>query len=70
MFRGRPRQYHISPQFPGPGWGLEYIDPPRVLNKLVHKHQINFQNLPDTIPEVKDYRGWTHMRCDLGAGLK
>ncbi|WP_226569647.1 T6SS immunity protein Tli3 family protein [Mangrovibacter yixingensis] len=70
MFRGKPRQYHISPRSPGRGWGLEYIDPPRVLNQLVYKHYTNFQNLPEAIPEVKDYRGWTHMRCDLGAGLE
>ncbi len=70
MFRGQPRQRHTSPQFPGPGWGLEYIDPPRVLHKLVIQYKTNFQNLPEAIPEVKDYRGWTHMRCDLGAGLK
>ncbi|EPP1031960.1 T6SS immunity protein Tli3 family protein, partial [Cronobacter turicensis] len=24
--------------------------------------------LPDNVPEVKNYTGWDHMRCDMDAG--
>ncbi len=28
----------------------------------------NWQDLPDKVPEVKDYAGWDRMRCDMDAG--
>jgi hypothetical protein len=30
--------------------------------------ETNYQNLPDKVPEVKDYTGWDHMQCDMDAG--
>ncbi|WP_456297745.1 T6SS immunity protein Tli3 family protein [Erwinia typographi] len=73
VFRGKIKKYHIDAVRPGVGedystWGLEYIDP-RILEKRWAKHLANFQNLPDKVPEVKNYRGWTHMQCDVNAGL-
>jgi hypothetical protein len=72
-FRGRKIPHHINAIQPAEGldtslWGREYIDP-RILHRLTNQYYTNFQNLPDRIPEVKNYQGWTHMRCDLNAGL-
>jgi len=49
-------------------WGLFYVDP-RILPNLVYQYYANFQNLPTSVPEVKGYPGWTHMQCDMKAGL-
>lgn len=59
--------YYITPQFPGPAWGLDYITK-RGLEHDIQKYHINYQNLPDQVPEVKNYQGWDHMRCDMDAG--
>ncbi len=72
-FRGRKIAHHINAGDPGIGgnsstWGLNYVDP-RILHKLTWQYYTNFQNLPDKVPEVKNYRGWTKMQCDLSAGL-
>jgi hypothetical protein len=32
------------------------------------QYRAEWQNLPDKVPEVKDYKGWDHMRCDMDAG--
>ncbi|PKH23683.1 hypothetical protein CIG19_09655 [Enterobacterales bacterium CwR94] len=72
-FKGR--LYHDRQEAIRPGkgenvsrWGLFYVDP-RILHRLVIKHYANFQNLPTRVPEVKGYTGWTHMQCDMKAGL-
>ncbi|MFT4269989.1 MAG: hypothetical protein QM578_03195 [Pantoea sp.] len=72
-FRGRKIAHHIDAIRPAEGldtslWGRDYIDP-RILHRSVKQYYTNFQNLPDRIPEVKNYQGWTHMKCDLNAGL-
>ena len=59
----------ITPQFPGWAWGMVYFNP-KTLITSVEKHKINWQNLPEKIPEVKNYTGWDHMRCDMDAGRK
>ncbi|MDO6406856.1 hypothetical protein Q3404_09720 [Pantoea phytobeneficialis] len=72
-FRGRKIAHHIDAIRPAEGldtslWGRDYIDP-RILHRSVKQYYTNFQNLPDRVPEVKNYQGWTHMKCDLNAGL-
>ena len=59
--------YHITPQFPGPKWGLDYLTK-RGLKHDTAKYHTNYQDLPDKVPEVKNYTGWDHMRCDMDAG--
>ncbi|MER0126981.1 T6SS immunity protein Tli3 family protein [Franconibacter daqui] len=59
----------ITPQFPGLAWGLDYFNPQTLIH-LVDRHKANYQNLPEKIPEVKNYTGWDHMRCDMDAGRK
>ena len=48
----------------GDGWGMNVIDPVNHLPTTVYKRLPEFQNLPTTVPEVKDYKGWSQMRCD------
>lgn len=48
----------------GDHWGMRVIDVQNHLPTTKYKHLPEFQNLPAKIPEVKDYTGWTQMRCD------
>jgi len=57
----------ITPEFPGWAWGLVYFTKEGLEGKVV-RHEANYQNLPDKIPEIKNYKGWDHMRCDMGMG--
>ncbi|EMA4137356.1 hypothetical protein U3A98_001011 [Cronobacter turicensis] len=57
----------IDPQFPGWAWGMVYFTSQGLEGKVM-KHEANYQGLPDNIPEVKNYTGWDHMRCDMDAG--
>ena len=57
----------ITPQFPGWAWGLVYFTKEGLEGKVV-RNEANYQNLPDKVPEVKSYKGWDHMRCDMDAG--
>ncbi|EPP1034715.1 T6SS immunity protein Tli3 family protein [Cronobacter turicensis] len=57
----------IDPQFPGWAWGMVYFTSQGLEGKVM-KHEANYQGLPDNVPEVKNYTGWDHMRCDMDAG--
>ena len=57
----------ITPEFPGWPWGLIYFTKEGLEGKVI-RHESNYQNLPDKVPEVKGYTGWDHMRCDMDAG--
>ena len=57
----------ITPQSPGPSWGMDYITK-QGLESDTAKFHTNYQGLPDRVPEVKGYTGWDHMRCDMDAG--
>jgi hypothetical protein len=72
-FRGKIRHYRLEPRKEWSGvdisdWGLLYIDP-RILPVRMEQYYANFQNLPTRVPEVTGYTGWTHMQCDMKAGL-
>lgn len=58
-----------EPRFPGWAWGMVYFNP-KTLITSVEKHKTNWQDLPQSVPEVKHYTGWDHMRCDMDAGRK
>ncbi|EUM32426.1 hypothetical protein L435_06218, partial [Enterobacter hormaechei] len=38
------------------------------LKHSTQQFKANWQDLPDSVPEVKGYTGWDHMRCDMDAG--
>lgn len=48
----------------GKGWGMMVIDPVNHLPTTVFSERPEFQDLPTKIPEVKDYKGWSEMRCN------
>ncbi|PNK69720.1 hypothetical protein A6J69_001295 [Hafnia paralvei] len=54
---------HISPQSPGPKWGLDYVERSSI-GQLTSQYHTNYQGLPIKVPEVKNYTGWDHMQCD------
>lgn len=57
----------IDPDSSGNRWGLEYTSFKKLKHDINH-YKINFQNIPDKVPEVKNYTGWDHMVCDWNAG--
>jgi hypothetical protein len=52
---------------PGLAWGKSYMTK-RGLEHDTAQYRAEWQNLPDKVPEVKDYKGWDHMRCNMDAG--
>ncbi|TVT44433.1 MAG: hypothetical protein FHP94_20430 [Denitromonas halophila] len=48
----------------GEGWGMNVVDAINVLPETTLSDRPEFQNLPTTVPEVKNYPGWSQMRCD------
>jgi hypothetical protein len=59
----------ITPQFPGRSWGMEFIKQKDIPN-LTIKYYSNWQDFPQKVPEVKNYQGWDHMKCNPGLGLE
>ncbi|CAH3622968.1 hypothetical protein AI2619V1_2476, partial [Enterobacter cloacae] len=57
----------LEPGSSGPAWGLDYITK-EGLHEDIAQFKTNYQDLPDSVPEVKGYTGWDHMRCDMDAG--
>ncbi len=61
--------HSITPQFPGRSWGMEFIKQKDIPN-LTIKYYSNWQDFPQKVPEVKNYQGWDHMKCNPGLGLE
>ena len=59
-------QGDIKPGTGGWSWGMVYMTK-QGLKDTVQTLQTNWQGQPDKVPEVKDYTGWDHMRCDMDA---
>ena len=59
----------VEPRSPGWPWGMVYMTK-QGLEGSTEQLKTNWQNQPDKVPEVKDYTGWDHMRCDMDAGRK
>ena len=57
----------LEPRFPGWAWGMIYMTK-QGLEGSSQQLKRNWQDLPDKVPEVKDYAGWDRMRCDMDAG--
>ncbi|EKM0668809.1 hypothetical protein RBA25_001504 [Cronobacter turicensis] len=57
----------IEPHSPGWPWGMVYMTP-QALKHSIEQYKTNWQDQLDTVPEVKGYTGWDHMRCDMDAG--
>jgi len=59
--------HKVTPSAPGWDWGNVYMTK-RGLKENVMQYRAEWQDLPDQVPEVKNYKGWDHMRCDMDAG--
>ena len=60
---------NIAPGSAGPGWGLEYIAT-KAIGGLTAELLTNWQDMPTSVPEVKNYKGWSRMQCDPRKGLR
>ncbi|PKE30363.1 hypothetical protein CWS43_12110 [Rahnella sp. AA] len=50
------------------GWGLQFIQNTD-LDHLTYGLLSNWQPVPKKVPEVKNYQGWDHMKCNPDLGL-
>ncbi|MET5124934.1 T6SS immunity protein Tli3 family protein [Enterobacter hormaechei] len=57
----------LEPRSPGWAWGMVYMTK-QGLKHSTQQFKANWQDLPDSVPDVKGYTGWDHMRCDMDAG--
>jgi len=57
----------LEPRSPGWAWGMVYMTK-QALGNSTQQFKTNWQDLPDKVPEVKDYTGWDRMRCDMDVG--
>ncbi|WP_157651565.1 hypothetical protein [Burkholderia ubonensis] len=54
----------------GEYWGLTYIDDPKPGDVLPNDSETRpFRDLRSSVPEIKNYEGWTHMKCDPNVGV-
>jgi len=61
--------HHLKYGSAGPAWGLSYLAP-KAIDHLIDQYLANWQDLPTSVPEVKNYKGWSRMQCDPSKGLK
>ncbi|EAM3331397.1 hypothetical protein WEV50_004269 [Salmonella enterica] len=71
-FDGVVQRDRLMPGTSGQKWGEEYTSWNSVASSehwITYAHKPNWQNIPNKVPEVKNYTGWDHMRCDPDLGL-
>ena len=61
--------HHLKYGSAGPAWGLSYLAP-KAIDHLIDQYLSNWQDLPTSVPEVKNYKGWSRMQCDPSKGLR
>jgi len=59
----------LLPGSSGPDWGLMFIKNADI-KRYIYKYLSNWQDFPQKVPEVKNYQGWDHMKCNPGLGLE
>ncbi|HCA7668572.1 TPA: hypothetical protein MX419_000575 [Enterobacter hormaechei] len=57
----------LDPRSPGWAWGMVYMTK-QGLKHSTQQLKANWQDLPDSVPDVKGYTGWEHMQCNMDAG--
>ncbi|WP_368762893.1 T6SS immunity protein Tli3 family protein [Klebsiella michiganensis] len=70
--RGELEHDRLMPGSSGMDWGWEYTSWNAVAGPdhwSIFAHKPNWQGIPNKVPEVKNYTGWDHMRCDPDLGL-
>ena len=66
-YDGIPQHDRLMPGTSGLNWGEEYTSWNSVDGSehwSTDAHKPNWQGIPNKVPEVKNYTGWDHMRCD------
>ncbi|MBB1199423.1 hypothetical protein EGM70_03795 [Enterobacteriaceae bacterium 89] len=66
-FNGEIENNHLDPKSPGNAWGT-LLFMKEALADYAYEDDIKYKNLPNKVPDVKVYKGWNHMRCDMNAG--
>jgi len=70
--RGQVQTNHMRPGYGGGKWGTEYASWNSFAGPAhwtTDTYRTNFQGIPNKVPEVKNYTGWDHMRCDPNLGV-
>jgi hypothetical protein len=70
--RGNLKQDRLMPGNSGLDWGREYLSWNSVNSPkpwVIDAFKPNWQNIPNKVPEVKNYTGWDHMQCNPNLGL-
>lgn len=62
----------LMPGTSGLNWGEEYLSWNSVNAPepwIIFAYKPNWQNIPNKVPEVKNYKGWDRMQCNPDLGL-
>lgn len=69
-------KHHLRPRNNGTNdnsyWGRNYTSWASLQGErpwTTFAYETNWQGIPNKVPEVKNYTGWDHMRCDPDLGL-
>ncbi|EOX8566030.1 TPA_asm: hypothetical protein GB606_12385, partial [Salmonella bongori] len=69
-------KHHLRPRNNGTNdnsyWGKNYTSWASLQGERpwqTFAYETNWQGIPNKVPEVKNYTGWDHMRCDPDLGL-
>ncbi|ELE2678061.1 hypothetical protein RMA32_001438 [Salmonella enterica] len=69
-------KHHLRPRNNGTNdnsyWGINYTSWASLQGErpwTTFAYETNWQGIPNKVPEVKNYTGWDHMRCDPDLGL-
>ncbi|KFC83467.1 T6SS immunity protein Tli3 family protein [Buttiauxella agrestis] len=71
--KGKTQKELIRPGEGGGAWGENYLSWNSILGPdswTIYAYRSNFQNIPNKVPKVKNYKGWDHMRCNPDLGLE
>lgn len=70
FLEGKDGRLYMTSKPIGDSWGFVMIDTVNELPNTIFRDREEFQNLPKSVPQVKNYKGWTEMHCDPGrAGI-
>ncbi|KEY56978.1 hypothetical protein [Serratia sp. DD3] len=71
-YDGSTQHARLKPGSSGLDWGRAYISWNAVNDPdpwTIFAYKPNWQNIPNKVPEVKNYRGWDRMQCNPVLGL-
>lgn len=71
-YDGSLQHARLKPGSSGLDWGREYASWNSVNDPdpwIIFAYKPNWQNIPNKVPEVENYTGWSRMQCDPDLGL-